>query len=64
MPLVLAAVIAGSIGSGPGAVGAMTLAMRFAARPDQAGTDMTVVSRAQRQAHITATRAGRPTASR
>ena len=43
MPLVLAAVIAGSIGSGAGSVGAMTLAMRFAARSDQAGTDMTAV---------------------
>jgi RhtX/FptX family siderophore transporter len=43
MSLVLVAVVAGSIGSGAGSVGAMTWAMDFAAQSHQAGTDMTAV---------------------
>ncbi|MFK4873755.1 RhtX/FptX family siderophore transporter [Novosphingobium sp. ZW T3_23] len=43
MPLVLVAVVAGSIGSGAGSVGAMTWAMHFASQSHQAGTDMTAV---------------------
>lgn len=39
----LAAILLGSIGSGSASVAAMTLAMRFAATADQAGTDMTAV---------------------
>jgi len=40
---VVSAVLLGSAGSGGASVAAMTLAMRFAAQADQAGTDMTVV---------------------
>ncbi|WP_427791654.1 RhtX/FptX family siderophore transporter [Brevundimonas diminuta] len=42
-PVVLAAMMIGAAGSGSASVGAMTLAMQFAARDDQAGTDMTAV---------------------
>lgn len=37
----------GSFGGGAASVAAMTLAMRFAARADQAGTDMTIVQSAR-----------------
>lgn len=43
MPIAMAAIFLGSAGSGSASVAAMTLAMRFAAQADQAGTDMTVV---------------------
>jgi len=39
----MVAVLLGSVGSGSASVAAMTLAMRFAAGGDQAGTDMTAV---------------------
>ncbi len=39
----IVAILLGSIGSGSASVAAMTLAMRFAATADQAGTDMTAV---------------------
>jgi hypothetical protein len=39
----LGAILLGSIGSGGASIAAMTLAMRFAATADQAGTDMTAV---------------------
>nr|WP_314431527.1 MFS transporter [uncultured Brevundimonas sp.] len=42
-PVILAAMMIGAAGSGSASVGAMTLAMQFAARDDQAGTDMTAV---------------------
>lgn len=42
-PIALAAILLGSVGSGGASVAAMTLAMRFAARARQAGTDMTAV---------------------
>lgn len=40
---VLAAMLLGAIGSGSASVGSMTIAMSFAARDGQAGTDMTTV---------------------
>lgn len=43
LALALPAIIAGSIGAGGASVSAMTIAMRFAQRDDQAGTDMTAV---------------------
>ena len=46
-PVALAAILLGSIGSGSASVAAMTLAMRFAATGDQAGTDMTAVQSAR-----------------